>query len=663
MDDKKQSKVALQRIDYLTSELLRHARLYYEDDAPEIDDREYDMMLRELEELEAQYPEFRHENSPTVHVGGAVSEKFSPVMHEVRMESLQDVFSFEELRNFDAKIRQTVGDPVYSVEPKIDGLSVSLEYRNGRLVVGSTRGDGDVGENITENLLTISSVPKTIPEKLPLLEVRGEVYMPHESFLKFYRQREENELPPPKNPRNAAAGSLRQKNAEITAQRDLDIFVFNVQRIEGKELHSHIESLDYLKSLGFHVLPSYRRCKTADEIVAEIEKIGSERTGLQFDIDGAVVKIDDFSLRNQLGSTSKFPKWAVAFKYPPEEKETVLRDIEIGVGRTGALTPTAVFDSVMLAGTSVSRASLHNEDYILERKIAIGDTVVVRKAGDIIPEVIKVKSHKQGAEIFQMPTHCPSCGAEVHKLPHEAVLRCTNPLCPAQILRNLTHFTSRDAMDIEGLGPANLELLLKAGIIKNAVDIFDIKEDDLLRLDRFAEKSAQNLIEAINKSKSNDLYRLVYGLGIRHIGLKAAKLLCDRFRTMDNIMKAQYEDFLSIDGFGEILAEEAAEFFSHPQTADLIQAFRERGLNMTAESIALDDRFAGMTFVLTGTLDGMTRDEAAAIIEQHGGKASGSVSKKTTYVLAGEAAGSKLQKAQKLGVPVISLEDFKKMLE
>jgi len=650
------------RIDELTAELKKHAKLYYELDAPQIDDREYDMLQRELLALENEFPHLAHADSPTVKVGGAVSKQFTPVKHTVRMESLQDCFSFQELYAFDKRVKEIISEPVYSVEPKIDGLSVSLEYIDGKFFRGSTRGDGDIGENVTDNLSTIKSIPLKLKETLPALEVRGEVYMPHDSFKEFYKQQEINGLPLPKNPRNAAAGSLRQKDFKVTAQRKLDIFLFNIQSVEGKKISSHIESLNYLKELGLKTLPFYKKCSSIEEAIAEVERIGEIRGELDFDIDGAVIKIDDFNNRQILGSTSKFPKWAVAYKYPPEEKETVLKDIEITVGRTGVLTPTAVFDSVLLAGTSVSRAVLHNEDFINEKGIQIGDIIVVRKAGDIIPEVVGVKEHK-GESIFKMPHICPSCGASVHREEGEAALRCTNPSCSAQLLKNITHFASRDAMDIEGLGPSIVEVLVEEGLVKTPADIYTLKKEQLLAIERFAEKSAQNLIDSINKSKENDFYRFIFGLGIRHIGLKASKLICEKFKNIDAILSASIEDYLSIDGIGEILAKSAVEFFSHPQTAQLIERFKSYGINMTASSNITDDRFSGMTFVLTGTLNGMTRDEAHEIIEKMGGKTSSSVSKKTTYVLAGEAAGSKLTKAESLGVKIISLDEFKTMIQ
>lgn len=650
------------RIDELTATLRRHSHLYYDLDTPEIDDLEYDKLQRELKNLEEQYPEFAHADSPTKHVGGSVSSKFSPVHHSVRMESLQDAFSFDELRDFDRRVKETCPGAVYSVEPKIDGLSVSLEYRNGTLTVGSTRGDGDDGENITENIETIKSIPKKIDVQLPLLEVRGEVYMSHESFNDFYKYQEINDLPLPKNPRNAAAGSLRQKDAKVTAKRRLDIFLFNIQQIEGKDISSHTESLEYLKELGFSTLPFYKRCGSIDEAIEEIARIGDIRGELSFDIDGAVIKVDSFAEREKLGSTAKFPKWAIAYKYPPEEKVTVLQNVAVQVGRTGALTPTAEFEPIFLAGTNVSRATLHNFDFAAEKNIAIGDTIIVRKAGDIIPEVVAVKEHKGGRKVAA-PKVCPSCGAAIHKSVDEAVLRCTNPECPAQLLRNLTHYASRDAMDIEGLGPAIIESLVSKGFIKTPADIYSLTVSHLLTLEGFAQKSADNLIKAIEKSKTAELHRFLFALGIRNVGLKASKLLCAKFGSIDSIMAASFDELTAIDGIGQIIAGSICEFFKKPQTEQLISEFKSKGLSLSTAETSLDNRFEGMTFVLTGTLEGMTRQQASEMIESHGGKTSSSVSKKTTYVLAGSDAGSKLTKAESLGITVIDLNTFLKMLK
>lgn len=652
--------LAEKRIKELSETLKYHNRKYYIEDSPEIEDFEYDRMLRELENLESEFPQFKTEDSPTQNVGGAVSRLFTEVEHKVKMESLQDVFSFDEFRTFAEKI--DLNRTAFSVEPKIDGLSVSLEYKDGLFFRGSTRGDGEKGEDVTANLLQIESIPKAIKFDGEL-EVRGEVYMPKESFLQLIERQELNGETPAKNPRNAAAGSLRQKNPQITKERKLDIFVFNIQRVVGQEFSSHIETLDFLKSLGFHTLPSYKSCKTADEVIEEIERIGNTRGELSYDIDGAVVKVDNLKYRDVLGSTSKFPKWAVAFKYPPEEKETVLKEIEIAVGRTGALTPTAIFDTITLAGTSVSRATLHNEDFITSKGIGIGDTIIVRKAGDIIPEVLAVAKHAENSVPFKMPTVCPSCNSPVYREDGEAVIRCTNADCPAQLLRHLIHFTSRDAMDIEGLGPAVLEQLLDAKLISSIDDLYDLDYEKVAELERTGEKSVENLKNAIEKSKENDLSRLIFAFGIRHIGAKAGKLLSENFGDIDAILSATKEEFESIEGFGDILAESAFEFFSLEETKNMIERLKTRGVNMKSLKEVTDTRFGGKTFVLTGTLPTLTRNEASAIIESFGGKTSSSVSKKTDFVLAGEEAGSKLDKANKLGVTVITEEEFREMIK
>lgn len=652
-------KTAENRIKYLSDTLKYHNKKYYIDDAPEIEDFEYDAMLRELEDLEKEYPQFKKEDSPTQTVGGAALKLFTPVTHTVKMESLQDVFNFEELEAFCDKIDTT--RTAFSVEPKIDGLSVSLEYKDGLLFRGSTRGDGVTGEDVTANLLQIKSIPKAI-EFDGELEVRGEVYMPKESFLKLVEKQETMGETPAKNPRNAAAGSLRQKNSKITAERELDIFVFNIQRITGKQFNTHIETLDFIKSLGFHTLPTYKKCVSAKEAIKEVERIGQSRGDLPYDIDGAVIKVDELDYRTELGSTAKYPKWAVAFKYPPEEKETVLKNIEINVGRTGALTPTAEFDPIVLAGTTVSRATLHNEDFIKQKEICIGDTIVVRKAGDIIPEVLTVKKHAENAVPFGMPQICPSCGSPVVREEGEAVIRCTNADCPAQLLRHLIHFTSRDAMDIEGLGPAVLEQLLNAKLIRNIGDIYELDYEKVRELERTGEKSVENLKNAIERSKENDVARLIYAFGIRHIGSKAAALIAERFGDIDTVLNAERSDFEAIDGFGSVLALSAYEFFSLPETRTMIDRLKNLGLNMKSLKEVKDKRFAGLTFVLTGTLPTFSRNEASKLIESFGGKTSSSVSKKTSFVLAGEDAGSKLEKANRLGVTVIDEEKFKTMI-
>ncbi len=650
---------ALEKIKELSEILRYHNKKYYIDDSPEIEDFEYDALMRQLEDLENQFPEHKREDSPTQMVGGAALKLFTPVTHSVKMESLQDVFNFDELRSFAEKI--DTSKTKFSVEPKIDGLSVSLEYSNGLFFRGSTRGDGITGEDVTANLLMIKSIPKVIPFEGEL-EVRGEVYMPKESFMRLVERQELMGETPAKNPRNAAAGSLRQKNSKITAERDLDIFLFNIQRIKGKGFKTHIESLDFIKSLGFHTLPSYLACENIEQVIDEIKRIGDERGNLSYDIDGAVIKVDNLEYRNELGSTAKYPKWAAAYKYPPEEKETVLKRIEIAVGRTGALTPTAEFDPIQLAGTTVSRATLHNEDFITSKGIAIGDTIVVRKAGDIIPEVLSVSKHC-GADVYQMPTVCPSCNSPVFREEGEAVIRCTNAECPAQALRHLIHFTSRDAMDIEGLGPAVLEQLVDARIISKIDDIYSIQAQQISALERLGEKSAENLINAINKSKENDLSKLIFAFGIRHIGSKAAKLISEHFGDIDAVMNASIEDFEAIEGFGGILAESAAEFFSLEESKNMIERLKNYGLNMKSLKEIQDDRFQGRTFVLTGTLPTYSRKEASDIIERFGGKVSSSVSKKTSFVLAGEEAGSKLDKANTLGVPVIDEIQFNEMIK
>lgn len=654
---------AKKRAEELRDILNYHSHKYYVEDSPEIEDFEYDRLMRELSDIEDKYPELVTPDSPTRRVGGNADGQFEPVEHSVQMASLQDAFSVDELIAFDKRVREVVSDAVYVVEPKIDGLSVSVEYENGVFFRGSTRGDGIVGENVSANLCTVGSIPLKIKENLPSIEVRGEVYMPRDVFIKLVEQQENNEEKPFKNPRNAAAGSLRQKNPKITATRKLDIFVFNIQRVEDKELTSHKQSLDYLKELGFKTVPFYTLCKNIDEAIAEINRIGEIRGTLPFDIDGAVIKVDNFAHREQLGSTSKFPKWAVAFKYPPEEKQTKVIDIEINVGRTGVLTPTAVFEPVLVAGSTVSRATLHNQDFIREKDIRIGDTVIIRKAGDIIPEVLNVVSHGEGAEPYVMPEICPSCGAKVVREEGEAAVRCLNTECPAQLLRNLIHFCSRDAMDIEGLGDSNLELFANEGLIKTPADIYSIKEEQIIPLERMAEQSAKNIVDAINKSKENDLSKLVFALGIRHIGQKAAKLLSERFGTMTGIMEATFDDIMTIDGFGKIMAESVIDYFNMPQTKELIDRFMSAGLNMKSLKEVNDMRFAGKTFVLTGTLPTYSRKEAAEIIESFGGKTASSVSKKTDYVLAGEEAGSKLKKATDLGITIISEADLNDMIK
>lgn len=650
---------AKQRLSELYKIIEQHNYRYYVLDDPIIDDYEYDGLMREVKELEGQYPELITPLSPTMRVGGYALTTFEKVQHNVQMGSLQDVFSEEELFAFDSRVRQEV-TPLYTVEPKIDGLSVSLEYRDGIFVRGSTRGDGFIGEDITENLRTIRTIPLQINEKLPFLEVRGEVYMPRESFAALVAGQEENGEQPAKNPRNAAAGSLRQKDSSITAKRSLDIFIFNIQQIEGKQLSSHHESLEYLKTLGFKVV----RDDVYDNIndaVLRIREIGEEKKDYTYDTDGAVIKVDDFSQRDILGATAKVPKWAVAFKYPPEEKETTLNDIEINVGRTGALTPVAIFDPVQLAGTTVSRASLHNQDIISQLDVRIGDRIVVRKAGEIIPEVVRVAAHAENSIPYYIPEICPVCGHKAERSGDEAAIRCINPNCRAQLLRSITHFASREAMNIDGLGEAIVEQLIGSELIASAADLYTLTAEQLMTLSKFKEKSVSNLLNAIEKSKSNEPDRLIFALGIRGIGGRSATLLCKRFGSVEAIMNASAEEITSIDSFGDVLAENIVSAFRDEDMRQLVNRLKEYGVNMIYHNTAVGDAFAGKTFVLTGTLPTMKREEAKALIESLGGKCSGSVSKKTDYVVAGEAAGSKLTKANELGIEVITEEQLIQM--
>ena len=654
---------AAKRAEELRAQLNHHIYLYYVLNENEIEDYEYDKLMRELQGIEEKYPSLLTPDSPTHRVGGqADSNLFASVEHRVKMESLQDAFSESEIRDFDTRVHSVVDDVLYVAEPKIDGLSVSLEYVDGVFTRGSTRGDGVTGEDITANLRTVRSIPLRLKEALPFVEVRGEVYMPRKTFLEIVREQELNDEKPFKNPRNAAAGSLRQKDPKITASRKLDIFVFNVQQIEGKTLTGHKESLDYLKNLGFKTIPFYHRYDNIDDALEEVQRIGSIRYTLPFDIDGAVIKVDSFAERDVLGSTAKFPKWAVAFKYPPEEKETVLKDIEVNVGRTGVLTPTAVFEPVQLAGTTVSRATLHNEDFIREKNIAIGDTVVIRKAGDIIPEVLSVSVHRENAPIYTMPRECPSCHSPVTREPGEAAIRCNNPDCPAQLLRMLIHFCSRDAMDIEGLGPAVMAQLIDRGLVKSPADLYFLREEELAALDRMGEKSAANLVAAIAASRDRGLERLLYALGIRQVGQKAGKVLAAHFGTFDALAAATEEELTAIDDVGAITAAYIREWLQNPQSKHLMDRLREAGVSLEAAQKPAGDQFKGLTFVLTGTLERFTREEAGALIEARGGKVSGSVSKKTSYVVAGENAGSKLRKANELAIPVLTEEEFAAML-
>ena len=650
---------AKSRAQELTEELEQHSYRYYVLDNPTITDYEFDMLMQERKAIEEQFPELISPASPTQRVGGMTKSSFEKVTHTVQMASLQDVFSSEQVQGFVTKCREQLSSPVYTVEPKIDGLSVSLEYENGLFTRGSTRGDGFTGEDVTENLKTIRTIPLRLKNAPEYLEVRGEVYMPRESFFELVEQQELMDEQPFKNPRNAAAGSLRQKNAKVTAQRKLDIFIFNVQQCIGRTFDSHSESLDYLRELGFRTVPSYLVCSEYDEIKAEIDRIGEERAEFSFDIDGVVIKVNDLAQREEMGATTKTPKWAVAYKFPPEEKDTKLLDIEVNVGRTGAITPVAVFEPILLAGTSVSRAVLHNQDFIDEKDIRIGDIITVRKAGEIIPEVLKSVSHEENSVKFRLPEVCPVCGTVSVRDDGESVLRCPNVECPAQLLKNLIHFASKNAMNIDGLGPANMKLFVEKGLVKSPADIYSLQKEQLLSLERFAEKSADNLLKAIENSKSAELDRLVHALGIRNIGQRAATLLCEKFPSMEQLMSAAKDDIASIEGFGEIMAESVAKALSEPHRIDLISRLRDAGVNMEySKKSTGDNRFEGKTFVLTGTLPTMKRDEAKKLIESFGGKVSGSVSKKTSYVVAGEEAGSKLVKAQELGIEILSEADL-----
>lgn len=646
----------------LCKQAEQHNFNYYVLDDPTIEDDEYDRLMRRIKEIEAENPEIVSESSPTQHVGGYAINTFEKVTHEVQMGSLQDVFSKGELYEFDERVKKAVGKAVYCVEPKIDGLSVSLEYKDGIFTRGSTRGDGFVGEDITKNLKTIKSIPMVLSEKIPFIEVRGEVYMPKADFEKLVRKQLENDEQPAKNPRNAAAGSLRQKDSRVTASRGLDIFVFNLQRIEGRELTCHSESLDYMKSLGFNVIDGYKTFDNIEDAVSRIMEIGENRQSYSYDIDGAVIKVDNFELRNELGSTAKVPKWAVAFKYPPEEKETKLLDIEINVGRTGALTPVAVFEPVWLAGTTVSRAVLHNQDYIDSKDIRIGDIIAVRKAGDIIPEVVRSVSHAENSEPFVIPHICPVCHGKAERAEDEAVIRCVNIDCPAQLLKNIEHFASRPAMNIDGLGEAVVKQLVENRLISTVADLYSLQQQDLEMLPGFAKVSASKLIANIENSKTNSPDRLLFALGIKGIGQKNAQLLMKHFGSIEKLSETSPEEISAVENFGDILANNIFTALHEPHMTELIERLKSYGVNTVYKSDVKSDKLAGLIFVITGTLPDMTRDEAKTLIEQNGGKCSGSVSRKTSYVLAGEEAGSKLTKAQQLGVTVISQQQLIEMI-
>ena len=665
--NKKQAK---ERIKELRKQVEYHAKKYYDEDKPEISDFEYDMLMVELRNLESKYPELKSEDSLTQKVGGHVKEGFQKVTHEVPLQSLQDVFSIEEVEEFDKRMQEkakenNIEEVKYVVETKIDGLSSALEYKNGKFVRGATRGNGLVGEDVTNNLKTIKTIPKEIKDKIDIT-VRGEVFISKADFEKMNQEREENEEELFANARNAAAGSLRQLDSKITQKRPLDIYIFNVQKIEGKQFSSHYKELEYLNRLGFNVNPVRIYCKNIEEVKKAIEQIGEMRENLTFGIDGAVVKIDNLKFREILGTTAKTPRWAVAYKYPPEKKETILKDIICQVGRTGVITPMAILEPVKIAGSTVSKTTLHNEDFIKQKELKIGDKVVIQKAGDVIPEIVEVKKEKRTGEEkdFEMPKVCPVCGAPAVREEGEAAIRCTGIECPAKLFRNLVHFVSREAMNIDGLGENIISQLLDKKLIKDISDIYKLTFEDIASLKKNGQKFAQNLIDSINKSRQNDLYRLITALGIRHVGTKASKLLARKYKTIDNLMQASFEDLSTINDIGPIVANSIREFFVQDQTIDLINKLKELNVNTkNLEDDIEDNRFEGKTFVLTGSLENFTRGEASNIIEKFGGKTSGTVSKKTDYVLAGEEAGSKLTKAQSLGVTIISEEEFKNMIK
>ena len=659
---------AKKRVEELVPLLNYYTQMYF-DDKQVVSDYEYDMLMRELKGIEAEFPELIRKDSPTQKVGASIKKGFEKVTHEVPLQSLQDVFTFQEVRDFDERMRNLAEENnielKYVVETKIDGLSAALEYKNGILVRGATRGNGLVGEDVTDNLRTIKTIPKKLTEPIDIT-VRGEVFIGKEEFEKLNSDRLMDEEEQFANARNAAAGSLRQLDSKITAKRPLDIYIFNVQKSDSIEFKSHYESLEYLAKLGFNVNPVRILCNNIEEAIKAIEKIGKEKKKLSFGIDGAVVKVDDLELREKAGTTYKTPKWAVAYKYPPEKKETKLKDIVCQVGRTGAITPMAILEPVVVAGSKISRTTLHNEDFIRQKDIRVGDTVVIQKAGDVIPEVVEVKKKKRTGEekIFEMPEVCPVCGAQVVREEGEAAYYCNGIECPAKLYRGIIHFASREAMDIMGLGEMIIEELINRKLISNIADIYKLTVEDLASLKKNGKKFAQNLFAAIEESKTRDLYRLINALGIRHVGVKMAKTLAKKYGTMDSLMNATYESLYLSEEVGKIIAQSVYDFFREEQTIDLINKLKECGLNMTAQQEeGADSRFEGMTFVLTGTLEKYTRDQATKIIEKFGGKTSGTVSKKTTYVLAGEAAGSKLKKAQDLGIKIISEEEFGKMIK
>ena len=660
---------AKKRIEELRNQVEYHAKKYYDDDKPEISDFEYDMLMVELRNLEKEFPEFTSKESLTQKVGGHVKAGFKKVIHEVPLQSLQDVFSLEEVEEYINKIdekakEQNIENRTYVVETKIDGLSAALEYKQGKFVRGATRGNGTVGEDVTQNLKTVKTIPMELKEPIDIT-VRGEVFISKKDFEEMNKEREENEEELFANARNAAAGSLRQLDSKITAKRPLDIYIFNVQKIEGKEFNSHYKELKYLESLGFNVNPVLISCKNMKEIKNAINKIGNDREKLTFGIDGAVVKVDDLKFREKLGTTAKTPRWAVAYKYPPEKKETKVKDIICQVGRTGVITPMAVLEPVVVAGSKISKTTLHNEDFIKDKNLKIGDTVVIQKAGDVIPEIVKVVVEKRTGEEkdFEMPKTCPVCGAEAIREEGESAIRCTGIECPAKLFRNLVHFVSREAMNIDGLGEAIIQQLLDKQLINNMADIYTLELDEIASLKKNGKKFAQNLVDSINKSKENDLTRLITAFGIRHVGTKASKLLAKKYKNIDNLVNATSEELAMIDDIGPIVANSIREFFMQDQTIDLIERLKKAGVNMEHQEEILDDRFEGKTFVITGSLEKYTRTEAVNIIEKFGGKVSGSVSKKTDYLLAGEEAGSKLTKARIYGTTILNEAEFNEMIK
>ena len=655
---------ARQEIEGLRAELTQASYEYYMLDAPTMSDYDFDHKLRRLEELESAHPELVSSDSPTQRVGGKAAEGFAEVTHQVPLESLQDVFSFEELAEFGTRIKQSLEDVSYDVEPKVDGLSVALEYEDGIFVRGATRGDGRVGEDVTQNLRTIKTIPLRLPDALPRFIVRGEVFMPKSVFHALNEERELNGQPLFANPRNAAAGSLRQLDPKIAAARKLDIVVFNIQFAEGKVFQTHVETLEYLKSQHFRVIP-YTICTAIEDCARTIQDIGDHREEFEYDIDGAVIKVNSLTDRESLGSTAKFPRWAAAYKYPPEQKPSTVVDIVVQVGRTGVLTPKAVVSPVRLAGTTVTNATLHNQDFIAEKDVRVGDTVLVQKAGEIIPEIVAVLKEKrpEGTTPYRFPDSCPVCGAPVVRDEDGAAMRCTGAECPAQLMRHLVHFASRDAMDIEGLGPANVESLVNAGLLKTPGDLYSLRTENVEKLERMGKKSAQNLIDAIERSKENDLSKLLTAFGIRQVGQKAAQVLARQFGTLDALASADAESLSKVPDIGGITAQNILTWFSNPQSQHLVETLKAAGVNMESRAQPIGDKLSGLTFVLTGELSGFSRKEAGERIQALGGKVSGSVSKKTSYVIAGEAAGSKLRKAQELKVPILDEAGFLAMLE